>query len=424
MLEQLVPTRRDFDGSDVIFQMHAAAQKRAAAGFPVINATIGALMDDNGKIVIHESVMEQYRQLTPPEIAPYAPIAGDPAYLLALTQRHWPDLTTYGVGVATPGGSGALALSIKNLLEPGQRLLTAAPFWGPYSTLALENKVRLETVPYPASGKALDISVWRRKCEEILRDQGRLMLWLNDPCHNPTGRSLSTVDRRAMLVMLKEVSSLGAVTLLLDLAYLDYARNPELVREAMDDYQAFGLDGHVLVGACLSLSKSFTLYGARAGALVFPWCTEVALQSALAISCRGTYSNCARAPMSVLLRISRDPNGLSKLANEHAKWRTVLTERANAIDAALKAEGQAGATWYGGFFVTLDADDGFAIAERLKEYDVFVVPMKTGLRVGICAMQASDAPRFAAAYSAALAAEYAAAIVETSALDIASAPTG
>jgi aspartate/tyrosine/aromatic aminotransferase len=407
MLEQLVPSRRDFDGSDIIFQMHAAAQQRAAAGFPVINATIGALMSDDGKIVIHESVMEQYRQLTPAEIAPYAPIAGDPAYLLALTQRHWPDLTGYGVGVATPGGSGALALSLKNLLEPGQRLLTAAPYWSPYATLALENKVTLDTVPYPASGQPLDVAAWRTTCESILRDQGRLVLWLNDPCHNPTGRSLTTADRRAMLAMLKDVSALGAVTLLLDLAYLDYARDPEQVREAMTDYQAVGQEGRLLVGACLSLSKAFTLYGARAGALVFPWCTEPALQSALAISCRGTYSNCARAPMSVLLRMSRDANGLSKLAGEHATWRTVLTERANALDSALRAEGLPGATWYGGFFVTLDADDGFAMAERLKEDGVFVVPMLRGLRVGICAMRASDAPRFAAAYAAAVAAELA-----------------
>lgn len=402
MLEQLVPSRRDFDGTDVIFQMHGAALKRAAAGFPVINATIGALMDDSGKIVIHEAVMEQYQLLTPEEVAPYAPIAGDPAYLLALTQRHWPALPSYGVGVATPGGSGALALSLKNLLEPGQRLLTVAPFWGPYATLALENKVILDTVPYPAAGAPLDIGAWRAKCEEILREQGRLLLWLNDPCHNPTGRSLSASDRRAVLAMLNEVASLGAVTLLLDLAYLDYARDPASVREAMDDYQACGETGTILVAASLSLSKSFTLYGARAGALVFPWSTDIALQSALAISCRGTYSNCARAPMSVVLRMTRDQNGEAKLASEHAKWRGVLTERANALDAALRAEGEPGATWYGGFFVTLDVNDGFAVAERLKALDVFVVPMKSGLRVGICAMRASDVPRFAAAYRQAL----------------------
>ncbi len=76
-------------------------------------------------------------------------------------------------------------------------------------------------------------------------------------------------------------------------------------------------------------------------------------------------------------------------------------ERAAALDAALRAEGLAGCAYDGGFFVTLDGGaDPFATCERLQQHDVFVVPMPEGLRVGICAMKASDAPRFAAAYRA------------------------
>ncbi len=81
MLKQVLPERRNLDGSDVIFTLNSAAQKRAAAGESVINATVGALLDDNGKLVVLSSIMEQYALLTPMEIAPYAPIAGDPAYL-------------------------------------------------------------------------------------------------------------------------------------------------------------------------------------------------------------------------------------------------------------------------------------------------------------------------------------------------------
>ena len=397
MLEQLVPGRRQFDGADMIFTMNAAAQQRAAAGVSVINATVGALLDDDGKLVVLESVMEHYRQLTPMEIAPYAPICGDPAYLLALTRRHWPDVASYGMGVATPGGTGALALSLRNLIEPGQRLLTAAPYWGPYATLAIENRVTLDTVPYPAAGAPLDIARWRAGAEEILRAQGRLLLWLNDPCHNPTGRSLSTNDRRAVLQMLREVSALGPVTLLLDFAYLDYARDAAVVRAALDDYRAFGAEGRVLVAASLSLSKAFTLYGARAGALVFPWCTEPSLAAALAVSCRGTYSNCARAPMSVLLRLAADAEGAAALAREHAYWSAVLIERADALDAALKAEGLEGAPWDGGFFITLEMSEPMAVTERLMEEGVFVVPIPEGLRVGVCGLRVADAPRFAAA---------------------------
>ncbi|WP_439643444.1 pyridoxal phosphate-dependent aminotransferase [Gemmatimonas sp.] len=399
----LLPNRRDFSGDDLIFTLNAAAQRRAAMGASVINATIGALYDDQGKLVVLDTVMEQWKQLTSAEIAPYAPIGGDPAFLLNLAQRHWPSLTSLGAGVATPGGSGALALTLKNLLERGNTVLTAAPYWGPYSTLAIEAGQTLTTVPYPDVHTGLDLGAWEAACRDILDAQGRLLLWLNDPCHNPTGRSFSKADRTALMDVLRDVASQGPVTLVLDLAYLDYARNPQEVREALDEYAAFAAEGNVLVGACLSLSKAYTLYGARAGALVFPWTNDKALQGALITSCRGTWSNCARAPMSVLNRISKDGALQASLEQEHAQWRTLLAERATAVDAALKAEGFPGAAYDGGFFVTLDGGaNPSATCERMQAHDVFVVPMPEGLRVGICAMKAADAGKFAGAYAAAM----------------------
>lgn len=396
----LLPSRRQFAGDDIIFTLNGRAQKRAAEGAQVINATIGALYDDAGTLVVLETVMGQWQQLTSGEVAPYAPIGGDPAYLLNLVQRHWPSLTSIGVGVASPGGSGALALTLKNLLEGGNTVLTAAPYWGPYSTLAAEVGMTLATVPYPDVNTGIDIGAWEAACRDILDAQGRLLVWLNDPCHNPTGRSFSPADRAALMEMLRDVSSQGPVTLILDLAYLDYARDPQQVRAALDDYAAFGAEGHVLVGACLSLSKAYTLYGARAGALVFPWTTDAALHGALITSCRGTWSNCARAPMSVLNRISRDAALQAQLEQEHAHWRTLLAVRAAALDTALKAQGLPGCAYDGGFFVTLDGgSDPAATCERLQAHDVFVIPLPEGLRVGICAMRAADAERFAVAYA-------------------------
>ena len=397
MIKQLLPERQGLDGADLIFSLNSAAQKRAAAGEFVINATIGALMDDDGKLVVLKSIMEQFALLTPLEIAPYAPIAGDPAYVLALTQRHWPALASYGVGVATPGGTGALSVSIHNLLEPGDTLICAAPFWGPYKTLAAEHDVKLVTVPYPAVNAPIDIDIWRTKCETALREKGRLLIWLNDPCHNPTGRSLTASDRAALMDMLRSVSKLGAVTLLLDLAYLDYTREPAEVQAALNDYAAFAAEDHVLVGAALSLSKAFTIYGARAGALVFPWTKDAAFQGALASSCRGTFSNCARAPMSVLTRITRDAEAQNKLAAEHAYWNDVLLQRATALDVALRNEGLAGAPWQGGFFITIETAEPYTVCDRLQEHGVFVVPMPEGLRVGVCSLRVQDAPKFAQA---------------------------
>ncbi|MBL0312047.1 MAG: aminotransferase class I/II-fold pyridoxal phosphate-dependent enzyme [Holophagaceae bacterium] len=402
MLHNLLPSRRDFPADDPIFALNTEAQSRVAKGERIINATVGALLDDNGQIVILDTVMELWRELTPKEIAPYAPISGDPAYLTAMVQRYWPELAYFGTGCATPGGSGALALSVRNFLEPGQAILTLAPYWGPYDTIAQENGAHVETFPMPEPGHAIDALALMEKARNILERQGRLLIWLNDPCHNPTGRSTSPADRAAILEVLRELCHLGPITLLLDLAYLEYAADPAEVMAALQDYARFAVEGQVLVGASLSVSKTLTLYGARAGALVFPWTRDASLQAALAMSCRGIFSNAPRAPQSLVVRLAKDGKAQARLADEHRHWSEKLSSRAQALSGALRKEELPGVPWQGGFFVTLPAKNPTAVAGRLKDRGVFVVPIPQGLRVGLCGLSARDAPVFASAYKESL----------------------
>jgi len=397
MTDQLIPTRRSFPADDPIFALNAEAQARKAAGDVVVNATVGALLDDSGQLVVLDSVMDLWRELTAMEVAPYAPIAGDPSFLKALVQRHWPTLGSAGAACATPGGSGALALSLRNFLLPEQSLLTTAPFWGPYATLAGENGMGLVTAPWPGLGEALDAQAWSAAMNDLMTAQGRVLLWLNDPCHNPTGRSLTAADRAVLMNLLREAAKRGPVTLLLDFAYLDYTREPEAVAEALQDYAVLGAEGEVLVGASLSLSKSMTLYGARCGALAFPWCEDPALQAALTQSCRGTWSNCAKAPQSLLLRLAKDGKAQARLADEHRHWSDVLAARASALDEAMVADGMAPLHWQGGFFVCVPVADPEGVGARLKAEGVFTVPLPEGLRVGLCSLRAAEAPRFAQA---------------------------
>ncbi len=397
MTDALIPTRRAFPADDPIFALNAEAQARRAAGESILNATVGALLDDSGQLVVLDSVMGLWRELGALEVAPYAPIAGDPAFLKALVQRHWPHLDSAGAACATPGGSGALALSLRNFLERGQAVLTTAPYWGPYATLAAENGMSLTTAPWPEAGLPLDATAWDMALRALMKTQGRVLLWLNDPCHNPSGRSLSATDRAALMGVLRGVAALGPVTLLLDFAYLDYTCEPQAVAAALADYAALGAEGQVLVGASMSLSKSMTLYGARCGALAFPWCGDPALQAALTQSCRGTWSNCAKAPQALLLRLVKDGKAQEGLAAEHCHWSEVLAARALALDEALEAEGMAALRWQGGFFVTVPAAEPEATGGRLKAEGVFTVPLPEGLRVGLCGMRAAEAPRLAQA---------------------------
>jgi aspartate/tyrosine/aromatic aminotransferase len=202
--------------------------------------------------------------------------------------------------------------------------------------------------------------------------------------------------------LLREVSKLGPITLLLDFAYLDYTREPAAVAAALADYAALGAEGRVLVGASMSLSKSMTLYGARCGALAFPWCSDAALQAALTQSCRGTWSNCAKAPQALLLRLVKDGKAQERLSAEHRHWAEVLAARASALDAALVAERMQPVHWTGGFFVCVPVAEPEAVCLRLKREGVFTVPLPEGLRIGLCGMRAAEAQRLAQALRRAL----------------------
>jgi len=61
MTQQLIPARRAFPSDDPIFALNAEAVARKAAGEPILNATVGALLDDSGQLVVLDSVLDLWR---------------------------------------------------------------------------------------------------------------------------------------------------------------------------------------------------------------------------------------------------------------------------------------------------------------------------------------------------------------------------
>lgn len=73
---------RSIPKEDKIFGISNRAKKMIAekGADKVINATIGSLLDDDGKLIVLSSVDEVFRGLKPDEYADYAPICGIPAF--------------------------------------------------------------------------------------------------------------------------------------------------------------------------------------------------------------------------------------------------------------------------------------------------------------------------------------------------------
>lgn len=392
----VIPAHQGRPSDDPIFALNKEATERRARGETIVNATVGALLHDDGRLAILPSTARAVHDVPAEEWAPYAPIAGSNDFLGAVMQdifRNEPEMRASAIAAATPGGTGALRHAIANYLEAGQALLTTSSFWGPYQTLADEAERKVQTFDMFDADGGLDVASLDRALGAQMAEQKRALVILNDPCHNPTGYSMRGAEWQAVVERLLAHGARGPVTLLVDMAYFAYG--------AKEDPRAFlkelrPLLGKVGLAFAWSASKTFTHYGLRVGAIVA--CVpdakaRTATEAAFSYSCRGTWSNCTRGGMRAVTRLLADPELARACDAERDELKRLLGDRVAAFNEHARARGLVYPRYEGGFFVTVFADDAPARALRMKEKGVYVVPSKNALRVALCSVAAHDVPR-------------------------------
>ncbi len=394
-MRHLIATHAARPSDDPIFALNQEATARRSRGESIVNATVGALLSDDGTLAILPSAHDAITRVPAAEWATYAPIAGSGPFLSAIiadvlgTEKALADAS---VAVATPGGTGALRHAIANFLEPGQALLTSSFYWGPYATLADENERRVDTYNMFTPSGGYDLAALDSKVSEHLATQGRALLFLNDPCNNPTGYSLSDGEWTDLVNILDGQASRGPVTALIDVAYYTYAAGDprRFVKKLVH------LLGKVPLLFAWSGSKAFTHYGLRVGGLiatVSDASDRTAVQSALTYSCRGTWSNCNRGGLYAVTQLLADPELAARCESDRTQLRELLLRRVVAFNAEAAKRGLLYPRYEGGFFVTVFHPDAYAKAERMKARGVFVVPQKGALRVALCAVAEHDVVR-------------------------------
>ena len=409
----LIPAHQGRPADDPIFALNKEATQRKANGEAIVNATVGALLDDDGNLAILPTAAKVVHDVPPAEWAAYAPIAGTPDFLRAVIDDLLggePTLRDCAVATATPGGSGALRLALANFLEAGQALLTTSWYWGPYHTLCEESERKVETFNMFAAAGAgvtggLDIEAFDEALGRQLAQQGRALVLLNDPAHNPTGYSMTDEEWRAVVERLTARAGQGPVTLLVDCAYLLFAGTRD-VRGGVRDPRGFLAHLRPLVGKvgllfAWSASKSFTLYGLRVGALVACMADpreRSMVESALSYSCRGTWSTCNRGGLAAVTRMIVDPPTARACGAERAALASLLRARVDAFNALARGRGLRYPRYEGGFFVTVFSERAAEKAEAMRARGVYVVPQvpRSGggaLRVALCSVAERDIAR-------------------------------
>ncbi len=388
--------------NDVIFAASgaatAAAKEHGAAN--VTNATLGAIFGEDEKLACIPTVEKVLRELPISEIIAYAPVAGLPAYLAGVEEivfaGHRP--AGYVEAVATAGGSGAVHHAIENYSEVGDGVLTSDWYWGPYSALCQNIGRRLETYPLFDETRSFNTAAFSKKVTMLLEKQDSLLVIINTPAHNPTGYSLSDADWDAVLDALKEHAKTGKrISILVDIAYIEYSGTKDETRAFMEKFA--DLPANLFIMFAFSMSKAYTFYGQRTGAIVGLSSSRAVIEefsNVSKFSSRATWSNINRGAMALLAAIQHDAALLAQFEKERdALYQIVRARGALFMDEA-KACGLKALPYKAGFFLAVPTKDPQAVTDKLHDDLVFAVPLKRGVRIAVCGVATSKIKGLAA----------------------------
>ncbi|MFR3817286.1 MAG: aminotransferase class I/II-fold pyridoxal phosphate-dependent enzyme [Fusobacterium varium] len=383
---------------DKVFSI-AKKAKEAAEKYgdeKVVNATIGSLYDEDGKLVVLKSVTETYKELPPEEIAGYASaFTGSPEYKESVKRsilgndyaeefkNHYMEV------IGTPGGTGAVSNSVKNYLNEGDTLLLPKWLWSPYILMASERKGDCEYYTIFDENGGFDLKDFSEKIFKLAEKQDNVVVIINDPCQNPTGYKLTIEEWKKVLEIFKKATEKANIILINDIAYIDFDdRNEEEKKEYRELFK--NLPSKILVIFAFSLSKSLTSYGLRVGAQLALSSDKKVIEEfekANSYSCRSTWSNISRGGMKMFSDIMLDEEKSKMLEKEREIYRLLIKERAEIFLKEAEECNLKVLPYKTGFFLTIPTGKlTDKVAEELEKENIYTVVLDEGIRIAVCSV--------------------------------------
>lgn len=377
---------------DAIFEANGAcleAIKKHGAD-AVTNATIGVVLDEEGKLAVIPTVEKVYRSLDMRDLTAYAPITGIPQYLDMVKQSVFADNRPDGYieASATSGGTGAIHHAIANYAERGDAVLTSDWFWGNYNIICKETGKNLLSFKLFDDKQNFNIADFKARVDLLMEVQDSLLIILNTPAHNPTGFALTCDDWDNVLDVVEPYAANGKkISILVDIAYIDFAGEKNETRKFMSKFG--GLSENILTLFSFSMSKSYTMYGQRTGALVAVSSSKDVIdefRDVCKYSNRATWSNINRGAQALLVKLNGDNSTYDQYFKENVELYQMVQKRANVFVQEAEACGLNFLPYKGGFFISVPSKDPVAVCNKLHDDLIFAVPLKLGIRIAACSV--------------------------------------
>lgn len=306
-----------------------------------------------------DTMIRMLQEKNPMELHGYSQSLGIPSVrdkvAASLNKRFGMQYTGNHIFMTT-GAAGAIAHALRCVSQPGDEILTFAPYFPEYNPYVNLTGATLKVVPANTENFQINFEAF----EEMLTEKVAAVL-INTP-NNPSGMVYSTQTIRELARIMTEKSEKYGhdIFLISDEPYR------EIVFAGVDAPYPSKFYRNTL--SCYSFSKSLSLPGERIGYIaVNPECTDAELISSMCgqIS-RGTGHNCP--PSIIQLAVAEVLDLTSDLSVYEANMNILYKELTSLGFECIKP----GGTFYM-FPKALEAD-AIAFSEKAKKYDLILVP--------------------------------------------------
>ncbi|MBP3853369.1 MAG: aminotransferase class I/II-fold pyridoxal phosphate-dependent enzyme [Erysipelotrichaceae bacterium] len=384
---------------DTVFAIVDKAKKdKERNGDLVVDATIGSLYDEQGSLVALDTVFDSLKGLDNKVLAKYAAsFTGNPDFKEKVLDWVLPQgMRLASEVIATPGGTGAVGMTISECLDAGQTVILPEIAWGSYALMAQMQNIK--TASYTLfEGDHFHLDAFKQTVRSVMKEQNRLVIVINDPCHNPTGYSMSEDEWKQVVDFLNECAETHPVILLNDIAYIDYSYRGQAAKEYLKIFN--GMDENMALVIAFSISKSMTSYGLRCGAaciLAQNQGTVQELKTVFEKDARATWSNINNGAMAMFVDVLN--NHARQYEEEKAAYVSLLKERSSIFTKEADRVGLAYYPYKEGFFVTLSMDNATRdkFHDALMEQHIYTVKVNKGIRVAVCSLSVEKTKGLAA----------------------------
>ena len=137
------------------------------------------------------------------------------------------------------------------------------------------------------------------------------------------------------------------------------------------------------------MTKGYTAYGMRMGAAIGISSKKEVVDEfyySLMHTCRANWSNGNHAAMATLEQINSNKDNKEIYDKEKNKYKQLVIKRAHAFVKEAEKCNLNILPYIDGFFISIPCENPEEVCERLIKEDLYLIPMKMGLRFAVCSV--------------------------------------